>query len=840
LNWIKEFTNVKGSVEDVVQKIGAQLGAVEEVIDLSKKYEGIIVAKIVSCQKHPNADKLSVCWIDDGRKAKGVRRNTQGLVQVVCGAPNARAGLLVAWLPPGRVVPSSSAKEPLTLESRDFRGQMSNGMLASSHELDIGDDHGGIVEIDKSAKPGDDFARLYGFDDQIIDIENKMFTHRPDCFGQLGVAREITGIYHETFNSPQWYVKRSSFHAQSSDHIKGLKVDNRLPKLCPRYMAVAIEGVTVGASPLWLQSYLSRVGIRPINNIVDMTNYLMVLTGQPLHAFDFDKIALRGKAQIVVRHPKKGETMTLLDGTTIVPRADAVLICDQAKPIALGGVMGGNNSEIDEHTTRLIIECANFDMYNIRKTAMEHGLFTEAVTRFIKGQSPWQCPPVLYQAVNLLRQICPDARAVGQPVDVHYRLKPPRSVAVAADFINARLGTKLSLKDMATLLENVEFKLLSVPADKKRLHVVPPFWRTDIVLPEDLVEEIGRLHGYDHLPLLLPTRIVAPAQRNRLLDFKQQLRERLSAAGANELLTYSFVHGNLLTSVDQSPKDAYQLANALSPDLQYYRLSLLPSLLEKVHPNLKSDMIRGDDNELAIFEINPVHTRNFVDKDGLPIEDQRLALVFAADDKTAQRKYGGAPYYAARTYLSDLLGTLGIVPIFQPAKDHQPLLAISRAAIAPFDKKRAAIVKTLGGDFLGEIGEFSLATRQNLKLPAFTAGFELDVQALLKAAEPNQYKSIPRFPKVLQDITLKVPARLAYGELYGFLVAQLSELTPASSFWTLGLPRIYQSEKDPAHKHVTMRLWISHYERTLQTEEVNQLLDELAAAAHATYQAERV
>ena len=861
INWMKQFggQGLDMPTDKLVEKIGAQLGAVEEVIEWGPPYDGIVVVKVITCEKHPNADKLSLCTVDDNKVVKGIKRNEKGHVQVVCGAPNVQAGMLAAWLPPGVTVPNTLDKDPFVLEARDIRGQTSNGMLASLYELGISDDHDGILEIDPAdvgkdlARPGVEFKKLYGLDDYVIDIENKMFTHRPDCFGQLGVAREIAGISHKVFKSPDWYIKqgegqRAVFDSEGRalrlrlerEGKSVVAVTNKIPKLCKRYMAAVVHNIEVKTSPVWLQVALARAGVRPINNIVDITNYVMLMTGQPLHAFDFDKIAVNGKANIVVRNPNKGEKMTLLDGKEIEPRAEAILICDQDKPIALGGVMGGNNSEIDENTKRIIIESANFDMYNIRKTSMEHGIFTDAVTRFNKGQAPQQCQPVLDYAIKMVFDVCTDANLAGKPIDAYPKEMQNQSVAVSADFVNKRLGTKLSLKEMAKLLENVEFKIKTVPADKTRLHVQAPFWRTDIEIPEDIVEEIGRLYGYDHLPLELPRRSIQPTSRNQLLDFQDSVRRTLSAAGANEVLTYTFVHGNLLEKVGQDPKDAFKLSNAISPELQYYRLSLLPSLLEKVHLNLKSDRVRSEDNEFTLFEINPVHAKGFVDEDGLPIEDKRLALVFAADAKTATRKYQGAAYYAAVAYLEALLSGLGVEAVFHSAKDHAPKLSISRAAVAPFDKNRTAIVKTRTGEFLGEIGEFSASTKRNLKLPDFVAGSELDITQLMKAATSDNYLPMPRFPKVFQDITLRVPSDVSYGDLYGLLEEKLVEIQPSGAFSVLGQPSIYQSNDDKTHKNVTLRLWISHFDRTLKAEEVNKLLDDLAEQASDKFAAQRI
>ncbi len=831
LNWIKEFTDVKLPVDKLVEKIGAQLGAVENVQNIGDKYQGILLAKVVSCKPHPDADKLSVCKIDDGKVAENVTRDSQGLVELVCGAPNAREGMLVVWIPPGGTVPSTLGKDgELVLEAKEIRGVISNGMLASAHELDIVDDHSGIVELDpKDGKPGDDFAKTYKLDDHIIDIENKMFTHRPDLFGHLGIAREIAGIQGQPFTSPMEYKA-----PKVTEHKPGLPLDVKveIPDKAPRFMAEVYENVTVKPAPLWLQSLLARLGIRPINNVVDITNFIMLLTAQPLHAYDYDKVkAGKDKAVIVVRHPKQGEKIKLLGGKEIDTLPDDILIASDSRPIGLGGVMGGSDTEVDPSTKNIILECANFDMYTIRKTAMEHGLFTDAVIRFIKGQSPLQNDKVMTMARGLLIEL--SGAQPSTSVDIKSNIKTPVDVNVTIDFINTRLGSNLSAPEIAKLLTNVEFE---VSISGNELTIKSPFWRTDIEIPEDIVEEVGRLYGYDHLPLMLPKRTITPAADNELLATKAKIAQVLSAAGANELLTYTFVHGELLDKVGQDKAKAFQLSNALSPDLQYYRLSLIPSLLDKVHSNIKQGY-----SEFGLFEMNPVHAKDLLQKDGLPVEDQRLAFVFAADDKAA-KAYQGAPYYQAKHYLMNLLVNLGInAPIFELATKHQPKQSISQAAIAPFEKQRSAIVKTKQGEFIGELGEFRSSVRGGLKLPQFIAGFEVDVVQLMKLSNQHSaYQPLPRYPKVEQDITLRVPNNLPYAGLADFIADNVREGEHLKTQIQIGFIDIFQAEDSVANKNLTFRVTIKPYQKTLTTAEVSTLLDKVAAVAKAKFGAERV
>jgi phenylalanyl-tRNA synthetase beta chain len=401
------------------------------------------------------------------------------------------------------------------------------------------------------------------------------------------------------------------------------------------------------------------------------------------------------------------------------------------------------------------------------------------------------------------------------------------SVAVTADFINERLGLKLSLKDIAKLLENVEFTIRPVPADKNRLHVKPPFWRTDIEIPEDIVEEVGRLYGYDHLPLVLPRRDITPAPQDALLAMKTTIRNILAKAGANEVQTYSFVHGNLLEKSGQNKKEAFKLSNALSPELQYYRLSLLPSLLDKVHSNIKAGY-----DKFALFEIGKSHSKLHL-KDGLPEEFEMTALVYA-DSKSSAAAY----YYARQTL--DYLGTsLGLLFNYSPITD-KPDYAVTR----PFDTGRSAYVteKTTGA-FIGIIGELTPTVRRNFKLPNCTAGFEVGTEDLLKAVQANKlsgYLSVPRFPKVEQDISLKVPADIAYQNLYDFIFEKTVELRPEDTVMSLTPLDIYENEDDSGNKHITLRLSIYAHNRTLRAEEVNNLLDEVAAAAGEKFDATRV
>jgi phenylalanyl-tRNA synthetase beta chain len=829
LNFIRNLQNFElPAVEGIVDKVGAQLGAVDEVIEVGAKYENIYVVKVVACEKHPDADKLSVCKIDDNRQAKDVTRDHDGLVQVVCGAPNVHADMLAVWIPPGVTVPETADKEPFVLEAREIRGIVSNGMLASPKELAFGDSHEGILEVEGDFKAGTSL----GLDNEfVLDIENKMFTHRPDCFGILGVAREVSGIFHQPFKNPDWFVSRPEFPKFVGDPSP-LGVKNEVTELVPRFTAITMKNVKVGPSPLWLKIALAELGQKSINNIVDYTNWFMLFSGQPLHAYDYDKVkALSGgEPTLVVRNPRPGEKIKLLNGKEIEPRAEAIMIATDQQLIGIGGVMGGAETEVDENTTEIILEAATFDMYSVRRTSMAHGLFTDAATRFTKGQSPLQNLAVLARIVDEIIN-AGAGELSGSVIDSNHldpvvmeRESLHLPVKVTADFINVRLGLELKANEMKKFLENVEFEV-AVSGDE--LTIKAPFWRTDIELREDIVEEIGRLYGYDHLPLNLPNRTLEPTPKDPLFEAKALIRNRLAKAGANELLTYSFVHGDLLQKVGQSPDAAYEISNALSPDLQHYRISLLPSLLEKVHPNIKAGF-----EEFTLFEIGKTHsTLHGTDEAGLPKEYEFTALVVTAADKL---KKPGAAYYQAQKYLNQLAGVeLEFKPVSKDMQDYQ--------VVQLYDLNRTALVRVKGGDFCGIIGEFKPSVARNLKLPNYTAGFEVDTTVLQKVLQAGpQYHPLSRFPSVKQDITLRAPVDVPHAELRDFIADQLAQAKPADAGAELNDFDIYQRPDDPKHKQVTFGVSVTAYDRTLTDKSVNELLDTIADAAKAKFKAERI
>ena len=824
LNIVRSLINFElPSVDELVLRVNQQLGGVEEVIDLGAKYSGARIVRVVECGKHPDADRLSVTKIDDGGAVPDVPHDDNGYVQVVCGAPNVHADMWAIWLPPGSTVPASfDDTEPFVLGARPLRGVLSQGMLAAADELAIGTDHEGIIEITENDLPsgaelqaGARFAEIFGLDDFVLDIENKMFTHRPDCFGQLGVAREIAGIFGQQFTSPEWYKAQQQF---STAEGLDLMITNGAPELVPRFMAVAIKDVEVKPSPLWLQCQLVAMGGKPINNIVDTTNYIMLMTAQPTHAYDYDK--LRGH-QLGARLARPDEKVSLLNGKEYELTADDIIIADGEGVIGLAGIMGGSNTEVSNDTKNIVLECATFDMYALRKTAMRHGVFTDALARFNKGQSPLQNAAVLKLLMSMGGGVQAsevfDLKKFSDEFDDYFDGKyTPANIDIDSKFINERLGLKLSENDICGLLNNVEIKSHGPEEELDYICIQSPFWRTDLELSEDIVEEVGRLYSFDKLPRELPHRSIKPAPKNPRRELKNAIRQSLSRAGANEILTYSFVHERILKNAEQDATQAYKLSNALSPDLQYYRLTVLPSLLDKVYTNIKSGH-----NEFALFEIGKGHLKSKgLNKEGLPIENNYIDLVY-----TSKKDKPGAPFYVAKKIIDNLGKDLGVKFEFEKIVNQ-----IDKQILAPFDIDRSSLIRIDNGDIVGLVGELKQSVIKNFKLPQYISAASIDIDILQKNMSKNigdSYHPLSKFPSTRRDISIEIDSAVSYKDVLN--VVKNSLKNQDDEFISIRLVDIYRA-KDSSLKTITLNISMTNYNRTLTATDASRIIENINKA----------
>lgn len=814
VNWLKKYTAIDLSIDELVTLIGSRLVEIEQVIDLGKKYEGVVIAKVVECVPVEGSDHLNVTKIDDGGVVKDVARDEKGYVQVVCGAPNVRAGLTVAWLPPASVVPETFGDaEPFVLGARELRGVMSNGMLASAKELDLWDDHTGIIELEDEHQPGASFTAAYELDDYLLDIENKSLTHRPDTFGIIGFAREVAGVAGQPFTTLNTLLIGGDRLPQKSGNVETPRVTIDDPELSSRYQAVVLSDVDckVPLSPMVTQTYLARVGVKPHSAVVDVTNYMMMASGQPLHAFDYDKLKAvnNGVIDIHVRAGRKDEKLVLLDGREITLSENDIVIANGDVAVALAGAMGGRDTEIDETTTNVLLESATFNLYNLRNTQMRHGIFSEAITRFTKGQPAELTAPVLASAVEMMSNAA-GAVVASEVADTYPNHQEQQPVSTTVDALNAALGSDFTTDDVVRTLKNVEFDVST--DDQGVIIATPPYWRADIHIAEDLNEEVGRLNGFETIAPTLPRRDFTAVQPDWFDYIRAKIRHTLVRAGANEVLTYSFVHGDLLKKAGQDPANSYRIVNSISPDLQYYRQSLTPSLLSLVHPNIKA----GYDS-FALFELNKTHVKSDgLDDDKLPFEQDHLALV------VARKNEKGAAYYEARRQLEYLGSQLGLSFTFQPI--NEPVTSVNAA---PFEYRRSAYVFASTGEPVGIVGEFKKSVAANFKLPEYAAGFVVAPAELarLSAAVKPSYVPLSRYPSTERDICFQVKSDTTYADFKSAVENGLS----SSGLQTEVSPLdFYQSEQSTDTKNITLRVRLTSHEKTLTADDAAEVMNKMA------------
>ncbi len=784
LNEIKKLVKIPSSVsdEELIKLIGARLVEVEGSEDWSEKYKGIKIVRVETCEAIPETH-LHLCQVDCGEK-----------VQVVCGAPNVHAGMFAVWIAPGCIVPETfGTDEPFEIGSRKLRGYDSSGMLAAADELALGEGHDGILELDPEmpgVKPGASFAEVFDLNDIILDIENKSLTHRPDCFGLIGFAREVAGILGVKFEEPEQaggnhflagctevtteYKSPRPATTGSRDSCPQKMISQLVIKiddlsLCPRYSCAVVEFSDAPHSEYFTLDdvFLIKADMHPISPIVDVTNILMLKTGQPLHAFDYDKfIKVGGKEtpEIIVRAAKNGEKLELLDGEAIECDENDILITSSDVPVALAGAMGGASTMIDETTNRVLLESATFSLYHLRKTQMKHGIFSEAITRFTKGQPAGQTFAVLEEAVKTL------GAEVVEAADYYPEPVATSPIEVTIKEINSLLGTDYDEKLIKKTLENVGIKS---KGDKYEV----PYWRTDLHIKEDIIEEVGRLLGFDNIPLDFPTRPFIGAKEDPMRILKNRIRDILSGRlNAHEVLTYSFVSKALQEKFGEEPKDSYEIVNSISPELQCFRQSLAPSLLEKVQENQKAGY-----KDFALYEINQVAKKSDgLNNEGVPVMKTNLALVVTGD------------FYQAKAYLVELLKELGIS---ETEKD--PLRELPPSLLKRF------------------------------KLEAPVAYFEITLDDFLDQIHEVKPKILrfSRFPSVNRDLTIMVSENTPYQNVYDALNKALEEtgliykITPVS---------IYEPKENlEKTKNLSFHLLLNSEVKTLNGSEISDIMNEV-------------
>ncbi len=793
-SWLREYCDPGVGAAEIAERLVMTGTEVERVGSVGPpSADGFVVGKVVAAEQHPDADRLRVCTVDDG----------EGERTIVCGAPNVAAGQTVAVALPGARMPGGEK-----LRKAKLRGVASEGMILSASELEVGAGADGILVLDEGIAAGTPLAEVLPLAEPVLELE--VTPNRVDCFGVWGVAREVHAISAAPLATEPWSEDAEAAGAGEVADFASVAVE--VPELCPRFTARVFTDVTVAPSPLWLQARLTAAGQRPINNVVDITNYVMLAIAQPLHAFDLDKVP--GGA-LTVRAAASGEKMTTLDGVERTLDAETVLVCDSEGPTGIAGIMGGQTSEVSAETTRVLLEVANWNGTNILRTSRLLGLRSEASSRFEKQLHPALCMRAQAIASRLLVELC-GAKLVPGTIDVGAEGPPPRRIALRAARVEGVLGMRIEQADQVAYLECLGFE---VEVDGDDLQVgVPPDRHQDVTREVDLIEEVGRVHGFDeHLPTTLP----AVAEKVGGLSHEQQLRRRvedgLCGLGFDQIVGWSFTdpgENARLRIPDGDPRaDAVLLANPLSEDQSAMRTTLLGSLLAVAARNLAREA-----GSVALFESGQVYLQLDAVGDG-PLagvfagerpaafaEPHRLAALAVGPLVEKSWRGGGEPadFFALKGALEALAGQLGVEIGFEAAPE--PFLHPGRAAAVAISEVP-----------VGWIGEIHPLVCREWDIDA-AVGFEIATAALVGAATLGEesYEDVTGFPSVYQDLAVLVPVEVTAMAVRDAVLEGGGELLQSADVFDL-----FEGEQlGEGRKSLALRLEFRAPDRTLTDEEV--------------------
>ncbi|MBB6282570.1 phenylalanine--tRNA ligase subunit beta [Geobacillus subterraneus] len=792
--WLGEYVDLTGvTAEELADRITKSGIEVERVEVLNRGMKGVVIGHVLECEPHPNADKLRKCLVDLGESEP---------VQIICGAPNVAKGQNVAVAKVGAVLPGH-----FKIKRAKLRGEESNGMICSLQELGVEakvvpkEYAEGIFVFPSDAPVGADALEWLGLHDEVLELA--LTPNRADCLSMIGVAYEVAAILGRDVKLPEAVVRENN--EKIHDYIS-VRVD--APEDNPLYAGRIVKNVQIGPSPLWMQARLMAAGIRPHNNVVDITNYILLEYGQPLHAFDYDRL---GSKEIVVRRAKAGETIVTLDDAERKLTEDHLVITNGHEPIALAGVMGGANSEVRDDTKTVFIEAAYFTSPVIRQAVKDHGLRSEASTRFEKGIDPARTKEALERAAALMAEYA-GGEVVGGIVEASTWKEEPVVVTVTLERINGVLGTVMTKEEVADILSNLQF---SFAEDNGTFTIHVPSRRRDIAIEEDIIEEVARLYGYDHLPATLPVAEAKPGELTPYQAKRRRVRRYLEGAGLFQAITYSLTSPDKALQFALETAEPVRLALPMSEERSVLRQSLVPHLLEAASYNRARQV-----ENVALYEIGSVYLSK--GENVQPAENERLAGVITGlwHAHLWQGEKKAADFYVAKGVLDGLFDLLGLSDriSYRPAK---------RADLHPGRTAEIA----LDGKMIGFVGQLHPTAQKEYDLKE-TYVFELALAELLNAeGEAIRYESIPRFPSIVRDIALVVDDSIEADAL-----KQAVEEAGKPLLKEVALFDVYKGDRLPAGKK-SLAFSLRYYdpERTLTDEEVTAVHERVLAAVEEQF-----
>ena len=780
LNWLKAYIDFEFSPSELADRLTMLGVEVESVKQLGAELEGVIVGSVTSIRPHPNADKLVLCQVDTG--------GTEDL-QIVCGAPNVREGMLAPVATIGATLPIG-----LTIKRAKLRGETSQGMLCSEKELGLSEDAAGLMELPTETPLGTPLSEALGLDDVVFELE--ITPNRPDCLSLIGVAREIRAETGNPLKLPTVDLKESSINVRD---LTSVTID--APDLCPRYAARIIQDVKVAESPAWLQQRLESVGIGVINNIVDVTNFVLMEYGQPLHAFDYHKLT---ENRIVVRRATDSEQITTLDEIERELTPEMLVIADAEKPVALAGIMGGYDSEITETTCDVLLESAYFNPSSVRATAKLLGISTEASYRFERGADPGVVLTALDRAAQLIAELAGGTICDGT-VDVYPGQQPLTEIQLRPERVNFVLGTALEAAEMAQILHRLGF---DVDTTEEAYQVAVPTFRSDVTREIDLIEEIARVHGYDNIPTTLPKGDIPVPASNPKTEVGRRVKHFLLSAGMMEAVNYSFCDPNCFDRIrltaDDPLRNTLKLRNPLSPEMSVLRTTLTPGLLENAQHNRNHQI-----DTIALFEIGSVFVH-----DGEEKEPQRVTGVLAGQigEGVYSDPHRAPDFFDIKGLVEGMLEVCGVVD-----------WTLQKTDVPTFHPGRNAEV-LLGDRRLGVFGEVHPEVLENYDLPYKAYLFEFDLEGLADATIfAKRFEPISIYPKVARDLAIVVDK-----EILSDMPTALIYTTGGDSIDSVRLFDVYEGEQVPEGKK-SLAYTITYHSatETLTDKAVNALHDKV-------------
>ena len=777
VSWLKEYVDFEDTIEGLADKLTFAGLEVEAIETIGSDFAGVVVGEVLAVEPHPDADKLRLCTVNFGGDET---------MQVVCGAPNVEVGGKYPFAPVGTTLPCG-----ITLKQAKIRGVQSMGMLCAKDELGLGEDHSGLLVLDASLEPGTPFVQIWGAPETVIELE--ITPNRPDCLSMIGVAREMAVLYGSELKVPAYGIIEIDDDVQAEIAVA---VEDSVK--CPRYTARVLKGAKISPSPEWMQKRLEAAGLRPINNVVDITNYVMLETGHPLHAFD--KALVAGN-QIIVRDAKPGEKMHTLDDVERTLADEMLVIADSEKPSAIAGIMGGGGSEITDDTTTILLEAAAFDTSSIRHTAKKLGLSTDSSYRFQRGVNADSVEWASRRAAELMCELA-GAKVCKGIVDVYPHRKTPHEIPFAWKRITSMIGAEIPVADMKRIFNTLEIAIEHDTGETATAFV--PSFRLDLEREVDLVEEIARIHGVDNIPAKTPLAKVIPTADDSRVRAIAGLRDRLQGLGASEIMNYTLVNHPLLDLFNQENRESREeLPHPISVDQSVMRTSLIPQLVESLGRNHSRQI-----NEACFYELGRVFNRI----DGAPVQTETVSLGMMGPvgrsllDKRAPVS-DEEMFVWMKGLMENLLAAQKLDTASFVAEDRPEFIA------------GAALSIVLDGESVGCMGLINKAARAEWRLNGPVTAAELQLEALLKNAFAiTKTKDLAQFPSMSRDIALVVDQSVQHEEV----VALIQKADP-KDLESFGLFDIYQGKGiEKGKKSLAYNLVYRSVQQTLTDKKVNK------------------